>query len=459
MNSTSRKQRNPLITEAGLNLFNRINQNQYAPRWTYEVGDRIEHSDLLEVERFRNDLQRLRKPYQGVPNQEILTWIENIKDRVLLFKRTIPAGFDFQRDWAYTPLTGREDVAVRPEELSPLEADLSRLIVYDTSGSTGHSIVVPHHPLAMAMYLPMIEFVLNRYGVKPEFGPDLVAFFNITARSRTVTFPNVFSVWNQSGFAKVNLNENEWPGGKDRARRFFADLVPLFLAGDPVGLAEMIEWRIPARPAVVFSTAVALSLKLKAKLEDYFDCPVVDWYSTTETGPIAFACREGFLHILPHDLFVETIDPNGDQSPEGEPGEIAVTGGRNPYLPLLRFRTGDYARLVRTPCPCGDPMPRLMNLEGRSLVAFRASDGSVVSQVDIGLVMRESLFIQHEFIQRPDGSCDIRIRPAPEYPVDITGMTKRLQKMFGEKTDIRIKEDKTLGRDSKVIPFQNEIDG
>ena len=422
------------------------------------MGDRIENIDLPEIEKFKNDLNTRRKPFTDRPNENVLAHIQKIKDQVILFQKNTPTGFDFERDWLYTPFMDREDVAVHPEELLPLNADLSRLIVYDTSGTTGHSIVVPHHPRAMAQYLPMIEFVLSRYGIRPDFGPELVAFFNITARSKTVTFPNVFSVWNQSGFAKVNLNPADWPGGANRARRFFANLAPLFLAGDPVGLAEMISWEIPAKPAAVFSTAVALSPKLKARLADYFQCPVIDWYSTTETGPVAFSCPEGFLHILPHDIFVETITSEGDPAPGSEPGEITVTGGRNPYLPLLRFKTGDHARLVHEPCPCGDPMPRLMDLEGRSLVAFRAANGSVVSQVDISLIMRERLFLQHEFIQRADRSIDIRLRPVPGYPVDISGVAKRLQTVFGPKIPIRVVEDINLGLDAKVIPFSSELE-
>ena len=59
-------------------------------------------------------------------------------------------------------------------------------------------------------------------------------------------------------------------------------------------------------------------------------------------------------------------------------GEIAVTGGRNPFVPLLRYRTGDWGRLDYGRCPCGDRMPRLLDLEGRPPVVFRRPDGSPV---------------------------------------------------------------------------------
>ena len=99
------------------------------------------------------------------------------------------------------------------------------------------------------------------------------------------------------------------------------------------------------------STSLALDPSLRQALAARFGCPVVDWYSTVETGPIAFACPSGTgLHLLPHDLHVEVLHPDGSSCAAGERGEIAVTGGRNPYLPLFRYRTGDFGSLRFEPC-------------------------------------------------------------------------------------------------------------
>ena len=46
-------------------------------------------------------------------------------------------------------------------------------------------------------------------------------------------------------------------------------------------------------------------------------------------------------------VHVEVLDEGGAPVPDGERGEIVVTVDENPYLPLLRYRTGDHAALVR----------------------------------------------------------------------------------------------------------------
>ena len=50
----------------------------------------------------------------------------------------------------------------------------------------------------------------------------------------------------------------------------------------------------------------------------------------------------------------------------GVRGEITLTGGRNPFLPLLRYRTGDFASLDTI-----NGHRVLLGLEGREPVEYR----------------------------------------------------------------------------------------
>lgn len=451
----ARRARNPLITDAGYRLLQRITQHPQAPKWNYEVGDRVTAADLLDVDRFRAALHAERGPASIGPPPGIHDWIRSMRDQVPLFREKLAEGFDLERDWAYVPTMNREDIAVRIDKIVPVGVDLSRMIVYDTSGTTGHAIVVPYHPVTMAQNHPLLEYVLSRYGASPRFDHDQVACINVGAQASTVVFPMVFSVWNQAGFAKVNLHPRCW-AEVEQAQRFFMDLGPQFITGDPVGFAEMIRWELPVRPSAMVSTAVALSAGLKARLEVRFGCPVIDYYSSTETGPIAYASPDGRgMSILPHDIYVEIVDAEGAPVPEGERGEIVVTGGRNPYLPLLRYRTGDYARFERV--PGGDERPRILDLEAREAVVFRATDGSAVSPVDVGRIIRLCPVVMHEFVQRADGTCELAIRPPSGVSVDDEGIKRRLEALFGGGCGVHVTIDQNLGESHKVRPFRSEL--
>jgi phenylacetate-CoA ligase len=273
-------------------------------------------------------------------------------------------------------------------------------------------------------------------------------------------YASVFAAWDEAGFARVNLHPAAWPSGPASARRFLGALAPGFLSGDPASFAELLRWDVELRPAALLSTALALSPALQAALSARYRCPVIDWYSTTETGPIACSRPGGpGLALLAPDLFVELVDGAGRPVPEGTRGEIAVTGGRNPYLPLLRYRTGDFARMALVPGPRGEPEPRLLDLEGRAAVLFRADDGSPVNPVDVGRALRHRFaVVQHEFVQRADRSCTARLRPAAGLPVDAEQVEAELRALFGPGTRLEVQIDPELGAAGKPVPYRCELE-
>lgn len=79
-------------------------------------------------------------------------------------------------------------------------------------------------------------------------------------------------------------------------------------------------------------------------------------------GPaIAFECRhhEG-LHINEDHFLPEIVDPEtGEVLAAGISGELVLTTLTTRAFPLIRFRTGERARLIPAPCPCGVPFVRM----------------------------------------------------------------------------------------------------
>ncbi|WPL18667.1 AMP-binding enzyme [Thiorhodovibrio winogradskyi] len=453
----ARQDRNPLLDAAGWRMFCFLHQHPRAPRWNYQVGDRLLAKDLPALHAYRQRIIQERPRWQPDPPDWLLAWVERLLPKVPLWRERLPAGFDPRRDWVHIPTSCREDIASRIEQLVPQNAELSRLIVYETNGtSTGHALDVPNHPAAVALNHPLLEFALSRHGVRPRFDAQHVACVNVGSEARTVTFANVFAAWNNAGFAKVNLHEASW--SRDQARRFFAEVQPEFLTGDPVAFAAYADWAIDYKPMAMVSTATMLSAELKQHLEARHGCPVIDFYSTTETGPIAYAGPNGDgFSQLPPDLYLEILDPEGYPVEAGTLGEIAVSGGRNPYLPLLRYRTGDHARLDPAGNP-QDPAPRLHDLHARAPVLFRAASGAPVHPLDIAYILRTQSWVQHELLQGADGSLRLTIRPGLIARIDRQALRDGFDVLFG-KLPLEIIEDPQLGSNrpgGKVIAYRRE---
>ena len=79
-------------------------------------------------------------------------------------------------------------------------------------------------------------------------------------------------------------------------------------------------------------------------------------------GPaIAHECRyHDGLHINDDHIFPEIIDPaTGRPVPAGEKGELVLTTLSARAFPLIRFRTGDMAKILPQACPCGAASTRI----------------------------------------------------------------------------------------------------
>lgn len=450
------RKRNPLITPKAARLLHDMQEHPDAPNWNYTCGDRITAADLEALGDFRLDqiAARKRAANPGPPAELILRLAAQIP-QVEWLRSRIPAGTDLARDWAALPTMAREDFSRDMGYIMPDGCNLQEMYVYDTSGTTGHVLYVPNSARGVSSYLPLLEFAMARHGVRVKFEEGRMGCVLLCAQAKTIAYASVHAAWNNSGYAKINLNPADWPK-PGSAARWLKAFHPPVLCGDPVSFAEAMRQKLPLRPRAMISTALTLTTPLRRKLERHFKCPVIDTYSLNETGLISYVCPKGFQHVLPHDIYVETLDPAGRPVAPGERGEIAVSGGRNPFVPLLRYRTGDYAKLDHAACKCGDPLPRLMDLEGRAPVLFRARDGSVVNNVDLSRVLRKYPLVQFRFEQKRGGACELTLRPIEDARGDWHArLADELSALFrGMRIGIQI--DARLGdgvKGSKIVPY------
>lgn len=452
-------QRTPLITPAGRAMLQRLREHPDAPRFNHATGDRCRSEDLAELDQFREELATLRGARGAGPPSNLLRRVSELRQRVPWFRERLPSGLDIERDWERLPTTSRQDVALHPWLFVPDDEPLDRMVIYRTAGTTGHPITVPHHPLAIRLYEPLLEWALSRWQALPQFSPDRVACFLVGAQIRTYTYAAVLSAWQGAGFAKLNIRATEWPR-PDSQRRYFADLAPAFLTGDPISFAEMLRMDLPARPTALLTTSVAMSPALRQRLQTHYQAPVIDWYSLVETGPIAYGCPLGHsYHLLSPDLHAEVLLPDGAAAAPGERGEIAVSGGRNMFFPLLRYRTGDYGLMDYDPCPCGDPMPRFLELEGRRPILLRSSDGTPVSTVDLSRLLREFPLLLHEFVQHADLACELVVRPLPKAAVELGEIERALRRVLGDvRLDIRLDPELGDRTEGKAAPYRSELE-
>jgi phenylacetate-CoA ligase len=173
-------------------------------------------------------------------------------------------------------------------------------------------------------------------------------------------------------------------------------------------------------------------------LQKVWGCRVFNHYGMTETGlggGVECDALDGY-HLREADLYFEVVDhETGAPCPDGMPGEVVFTTLTREGMPLIRYRTGDIARFIPAPCPCGTVLRRMERVRGRWEGIHRLGPGALLTLSD----MDEALF-------RLPGLLDYRA-------IIIEGKDKG----FRMHVDVRVREDGCLD-DSHILEALYEVD-
>ncbi|MRR55629.1 MAG: phenylacetate--CoA ligase family protein [Deltaproteobacteria bacterium] len=162
-------------------------------------------------------------------------------------------------------------------------------------------------------------------------------------------------------------------------------------------------------------TAERLYSHQRKEIEEVLGFKVFDWYGSRELGRVASECEnhEG-LHINEPSVYVEVEQ---DPSLPDNCGHLIVTDLWNRATPMIRYRTGDIARLIVGECSCGKALKRIASLEGRLTDTFVLSDGKRVN----GLIMAHSVMsnsteiVERQIIQKTLTNFHVRFVRGPEF--------------------------------------------
>ncbi|WP_270353612.1 AMP-binding protein [Microbacterium testaceum] len=378
----------PTLDAAAAARLDRWRSHPAAPAWVHATGDRL---TAEAVERTRRPL-----PLAG--------WM----DEHLAIARRLPfyRGMTGLESLADFPLIGRSDLVSDVSAFVPLDADLDRLLHGTSSGSTGAALVIPDDVEEVARGFHLLVDLVRRAGIEWRPDAERMALVWVLQQRQAFTYVSVISGFAHRAMARVNLDERAWRVASDRSL-FLADADPQVISGNPTSLAELLsdDLRAVVRPLALFSGAMALAAPLRAELEAAFACPVIDVYGLHETRPIAARTDDGPFRVLDRRVHVEVVDAAGRPLPEGGVGELVVTAGENPLLPLVRYRTGDVGRLVRL----ADGAVGIADLEGREHTEFVTGAGGRIPSVDLTQQLQTYGARGWAVVQAPDGAVEVTI--------------------------------------------------
>lgn len=436
-------ERYPTLSDAGRQILRDLVEHEAAPLYRNQSGNRLLAEDLPGLADFER--ATLASPIAWSPNTPP-PWL---MDMVVQAHADVPyyrsLGAAPRRFEDITPI-GRADLSADIARFVPDNVPIDRLINFQTTGTTGHPLLVPSHPSVAARYLTFHKRALKRFGVTLSYGAGQVGVMLLGFQRKCFTYVSVTPTMGESGLAKINLHPDDWRDPRDRARYIDA-MQPEVIAGDPISFQALLELPVTVRPRALLSVAMMLTEGLRLQLEARFGCPVLDLYSMNEVGPIGvFDPQAGGHVLLQPRLYVEILDASGQPVPPGARGEICVSGGFNFCLPLIRYRTGDTAALSTYR---GEPM--LVQLSARRPIRFRAASGAWLNNIDVSHVLKHLPLARFGLHQAADGALTLKLSPdaAHHAPAALAA----LQPLFGP-TPIALT---TITTDDKILQYETDL--
>jgi phenylacetate-CoA ligase len=443
---TTDADRYPLLSDAGRRMLDFLREHPNAPIYRNHSGNRLDASDLAHV---RREEATVLAADTGWPRGGYPEWLDEFVSEC---RKDVPhyAAYADPARFEDLPTVSRADLGHDIAAFVPDSISLERLINFQTSGTTGHPLLIASHPRVAAGYLAYHKRALRRFGVTLTAGRGEVGVVLIGCQLICFTYVSVTPSMDEAGLAKINLHPADWHDPADRAT-YLAALAPEVIAGDPLSFTELLDISPNLRPKALLSTSMTLLPGLREKLSAAFGCPVLDLYSLNEAGPVAVfdPAFDGHVLLQPR-LFVEILDPAGRPVPAGERGEVTLTGGFNFCLPLLRYRTGDFASLdlVR-----GEPV--LRGLEGRAFVRFRRPDGVWLNNIDVTHVLRPLPLARFVLHQRADSGFEFSAEgPA----LAVSEAHDALTRLFGPAAEIHATPFAASGS-AKIPQYSSALPG
>lgn len=437
--------RYPTLTEHGKRVLHFMREHPCAPKYRNESGNRLLAEDVAALRAFEQEVlaDTVGWPTGGKP-MWLAEFVRKTFDDVPYYRAlgSPPARLED------VPTISRADLAADIARFVPDSIPLDRLINFRTTGTTGHPLLIASHPLVAGRYLAFHKRALRRFGITLDHGRGQVGVVLLGHQRKCFTYVSVTPTMDESGLAKINLHPADWLDPKHRAEYLDA-LAPEVIAGDPISFGVLLDLPVKKRPRALISVSMALLPGLRDRLAERFACPVLDVYSLNEAGPVAVFDTTLDAHVLLQPrLYVEILDRHGQPVPPGQRGEVALTGGFNFCLPLLRYRTGDHASLA-----IGPDGPMLVGLSGRAPVRFRTRAGEWLNNIDVTHALGALPISQYGLHQGADGALTLKL--APNGMVHADAARRALEQLFADPS-LAVA---AITADDKIVQYTSDLVG
>ncbi|WP_395737239.1 hypothetical protein [Prosthecobacter sp.] len=341
-----------------------------------------------------------------------------------------PAKFEALEQLADYPLLTKQDLILQRERMVNPEIDAKQRLYITTGGSSGVPVgFYLHKGVSRPKEQAYLEAQWSRRGYR--VGDRVAVIRGGVTSSRAGGGISYFDATrNWLILSSYHLTPERLPEYVDALNRFR----PQHLHAYPS--AALMLAQMGVKPGFQLTSLLCGSEKLTAEsqqfLEQFFGARVFHWYGHSERVVLAAQGRtSNHLHFWPTYGFVEF----GEADAEGN-REIIGTSFHNHVMPLIRYRTGDYARIVDG---------EVVAVVGRDYEFLVSGTGRRISLTAIN--MHDRIFdglLAVQFFQESEGVVECRYQAAPQWDGKEDAMRAGLLKKLGDDFMLTLRQVKEV---------------
>lgn len=344
-------------------------------------------------------------------------------------------------DLKQIPVTSKADLQAIPaiERVSD-QFNLDELVTEHSSGSTGQPFTAYFDKHFVTTRNNMFLRALRVMGYRP--GQKLMLITAGHNRTRKLLRWHYTSIESSAEQLIDQLN-------KIRPSVLYGCTTPLRL----MALHAQKSGQKIHRPNAVISTAETLDKATRTLLKETFGASVYDLYGLTEMGLVAWQCPAQDGYHLSEDTTV--IEFEHDEHYQSD--RLIMTNLELMAMPLIRYQTGDLAKVMVGDCSCGRQSQRVERIEGRMVDCIRLSDNSVISPYRLTLALENIAGIgRYQILQDAIDRFTVRIENSGKESSNIERSVKNaLQAVLGTSAQYVVKFEDSLtppaGKKFRVI--------
>ena len=312
-----------------------------------------------------------------------------------------------------------EKQSVRRHEGQFLVEGLNRqsLWLEKTSGTTGTALRIYWPKTMLPQWWALVEVAIRRVAGVAQAMPRAMMGGRTIVQGAAAAPPywRFNRRWRQLYLSSFHVSHASAAGYIEAIHRYGSEWITGY--GSAIGALAQMALEIGLKPRRLTAAIVSgdtLSEGMRRSMETFFACPCYDSYGQCEAVCMAMECQYRRMHVIAGAGIVEILREDGSPCAPGEVGEIVATGLLNDAMPLIRYRTGDYAAWAEDQiCACGNRQPILAHLEGRMDDYLVLRDGRRVGR--LAAFKRSPTIHSAQLLQDSPDHAYLLVRPGAGY--------------------------------------------